>query len=195
MTPNFPLLVRKGNFPKSKRRIVMNKKNRKVSAATIAGAIVRIAIIAFFALIGVGVWAYTVIGFQESTLLGRFWSGMSLASLIFLFGAWIWGFWKWIVFMAPKTFSWANWMWKRLIPLSIVGLAFKAMLWLYILIAPIMLFSAVMFPMALLSTVLTECSDRFYIAIPLFLISSGLCVGEIIWDICKPLGRVRTSRR
>ena len=160
---------------------------------SVVAAVVRIAIVAFCALIGAGLWVYAVIGFQESTLLGRFWSGMCLSGICLLFGAWVWGFWKWAVFIAPKSFRWANWVWDRLFALSFFGLIIKIMLWPYIHIAPIMLFSVPLSMLSVLPMVLAENSDKFYIAIPLFAVSSVICVVEILWDLCRTLGRKRAS--
>lgn len=101
------------------------------------GAIARLVILALTAIIGVWVSIGTLgsyiarLGFWQAIL-----DAFAGCGEIFLMGAVFWIMFKWIGFIAPKSFYWGKCFWQGWVPLTWFGLYIKFCIWLCIVVVP-----------------------------------------------------------
>ena len=96
----------------------------------------------------------------------------------------IWGFAKWAIFIFPKTKALANGFWNSLIALGLIGLAIKAMVWLWLYFLPIPLYGLVLLPLSLLVSALSMMGSEILAIIILILLIVGALAFMILLDVC-----------
>lgn len=117
----------------------------------------------------------------------------------------IWGFAKWAVFIFPKTKALANRFWNSLTALGLIGLAIKAMVWLWLYFLPIPLYGLILSPLTLLVTGLSMMGSEILAVTILVLLVVATLAFMVLLDVCHLLslswklvlrnvfGRIRTE--
>ena len=96
-----------------------------------------------------------------------------------------WGFAKWAVFIFPKSLALANRAWNGLFAWGIIGLAVKAMIWLYILCLPATLYGVVLLPVGLLTYGLSLLGLGIMSELLLTAIFVAAVCFMVFLDVCK----------
>lgn len=104
-------------------------------------------------------------------------------AVLFLVGAFFWGLIKWIGWMGKKSFAAARWFLEHWPVFTVIGLVMRLPIAMLIALVPPMLFGLLFSPLYLLTFHFASEGIGFFTAIALFLASSVLVLGMLIWDI------------
>lgn len=102
-----------------------------------------------------------------------------------MFAGLTWGFAKWAVFIFPKSKALADRVWNGLFAWGIIGLAIKAMLWLYIFLLPVTLYGVVLLPVGLLVYGLSLLGLGVFSELLLTVIFVAAVCFMVYLDVCK----------
>lgn len=102
-----------------------------------------------------------------------------------MIGAFFWIFVRWVTFIAPKSLGWANGLWENWIPLLVISLVVKAMIWLYILIFPITLSSVMLMPMLWVTMFFAKLENTFSVSLGYQALGVTLLSLVAFQDICE----------
>ena len=150
------------------------------------GTIIRLVILGLFTVIGV---LTAVLTLPDYIVKRGFWLALWEAfggcGLMLLTGVVIWGLFKWIAFMGPKSLGWANRFYNNWIPLTVLGVFVRACLWLIILVVPCSIYTFLMSPLTALTMHLAEAGIGFFSAMLLFILGVIAVIVAGFVDICK----------
>ena len=99
-----------------------------------------------------------------------------------------WLLMKWGAYIFPKSLSWANGMWRGWIAITPIGLAVKAMLWLYILILPFTLIAFALIPYGWISELMMTVHNNCLISFAFMVGCTLLFALTIFMDVAKVKG-------
>ena len=120
------------------------------------------------------------LGLWQATLEAFSGCGLLLVTIAFF-----WGFAKWIVMVAPKSFGFASRMWCGWETWTIFGLYLKSVLWLLVGAVPCMIFGLPFSLIFGLGFRLALNGLNFFSATAMFLAGIVLVVIMAVADICK----------
>ena len=101
-----------------------------------------------------------------------------------MFAGLVWGFAKWAAFIFPKSRALADRVWNSLFAWGVIGLAIKAMIWLYLLMLPVVLYGVVLLPLGLLVYALSLLGSGFLSTLLLVLLFVGAVCFMVLLDVC-----------
>lgn len=113
--------------------------------------------------------------------IAAFFTGVIITIMV---AALVWGFAKWAVFIFPKTKALANAFWNSLTALGLIGLAIKAMVWLWLYFLPIPLYGLVLTPLYLVVGALSAIGSEILSVLILTLLMVGTLAFVILLDVC-----------
>lgn len=99
-----------------------------------------------------------------------------------------WLLMKWGAYIFPKSLSWANGMWKGWIAITPIGLAVKAMIWLYILFLPFTLIAFALIPYGWISNQMLTVHNNCLISFAFMIGCTLMFAITIFMDVAKLKG-------
>lgn len=97
----------------------------------------------------------------------------------------LWGLAKWTAFIFPKAHSAACRFWDNFCALNILGLAIKAMIWVYLLMMPVTLYGIILSPLFCLVYALSMIGSQLVSRLILILVCFGALSIMVLLDVCK----------
>ena len=146
---------------------------------------VRLTILLMMCIIGIMVSFMTLPEFIEKVGADRaIPEAFASCAILFLLGDFFWGMIKWVGWMGKKSFAAASWFLTNWPIFTITGFVVRLFIAPLIVVVPPLLFGFLFIPLYWLTWTLGQSSIHILIAVPLFLGSSILTLGLLIWDIC-----------
>lgn len=96
-----------------------------------------------------------------------------------------WGFVKWWGFMWPRSKRIATKFWNLTIPLTLIALAVKVMVWIWMALTPVTLYFVILTPVIWLLTALSSLPCQWLMEILFMLVCAAVMAFMLLLDICK----------
>ncbi len=97
----------------------------------------------------------------------------------------VWGFAKWAAFIFPKSYAVASRCWDHLYAWNLIGLAIKAMIWVYLVMMPVALFGIILTPLFYLIYALSYLPSVLLSRAILITVCVGFLFFVILLDVCR----------
>ena len=151
------------------------------------GAVVRLCLVVAVLLGGLVTTAFCLPYFASSfaDLLTAAGTGVLCTMILAIL---VWAFVKWAIFAFPKSFKLAKRFWNLVLPLSLLALIVKVMVWLYLLMLPIVLFGLIFSPLTLLVYGLSMMGSEILAILILTALIVVTLALMISLDVCKVIG-------
>jgi len=147
------------------------------------------------AMIRLGIVAASILGVLAMTVctlppvtdgLGSFLTAI-LSGIVcsIMVAAILWGLAKWTAFIFPKAYGVACRCWDNLYAWNLIGLAIKAMLWIYLVMMPVTLYGIILSPLFLLVSALSMIESQLVSRLILILLCVGTLGFMVLLDVCR----------
>ena len=100
----------------------------------------------------------------------------------------VWAFVKWAIFAFPYSCKLAKRFWNLVLPLSLLALLVKIMVWIYLLMLPVVLFGLIFSPLSFLVYSLSMMGSEVLAILIFAVLVVGSLALMVSLDVCKIFG-------